>query len=220
MGNEKESRVKELIDEHVVKVGECLDCFNTCFEAFLGGDMARAEITHVDCDYAETEADIIRRKIADHLYSGAFLPLARKDVFKLAEFVDKIADEAEAASDVMVYQRPDIPGEYKAMLREIVEKTAGMFVTFRQAVELFTPSETLPTDDNFTAILEKLTAVGMVESEIDKKEESLMRTIFESGLSLANKIQLERFLRRVTKISDVIEDAADNVHLLVIRERI
>ena len=50
--------------------------------------------------------------------------------------------------------------------------------------------------------------------------EALMRAIFLSDLPLANKIQLEAFLRRVTGISDVIEDAADRLYILVIRERI
>lgn len=220
MFTEKEKKVKELIDEHVEKVGNCLECFKGCFEAFLQGDRARAESIHENCDYAETEADILQRKIGDHLYSGAFLPIDRKDIFMMTESVDKIANKAESASDVVVYQRPEVPEDYKKTLLDIVQTVAKMFGIFHNAVRLYAPYETLQTSDNLTAIRQEITAIGVMESEIDKQEESLMRKIFDSNLPLANKMQLEGFLRRMTDISDVIEDAADRLYVLVIRERI
>lgn len=217
---DKEKKVKELIDEHVHKVGGCLECFEGCFEAFLQGDRANAESIHENCDHAETEADIVRRKIGDDLYSGAFLPIARKDIYILTEYVDEIANKAEAASDMIVSQRPNVPDDYKKVLQEIVEITSKMFGVFQEAVALFEPYETLQADDSLAAIREKITSIGVMESEVDNLEETLMRTIFQSDLPLANKIQLERFLRRITHISDVIEDAAERLYVLVIRERI
>ena len=220
MLTEKERKVKELIDEHVHKVGECLGYFKGCFEAFFQGDRAGAQSIHENCDRAETEADMLRREIGDYLYSGAFLPIERKDIFMMAEFVDKIANNAETASDVVVYQSPEVPEDYKKILHEMIETMAEMFRVFLDAVRLFGPYDPLNTHDVLAAIREKIRAIGVMESEIDKKEEALMRTIFRSELPLANKIQLERFVRRVTEISDVIEDAADRLYVLVIRERI
>ncbi len=220
MFTDKEKRVKELIDEHVHKVWGCLECFEGCFEAFLQGDRANAESIHENCDHAETEADIVRRKIGDDLYSGAFLPIARKDIYMLTEYVDEIANKAEAASDMIVSQRPNVPDDYKKVLQEIVEITSKMFGVFQEAVAHFEPYETLQADDSLAAIKEKITSIGVMESEVDNLEETLMRTIFQSDLPLANKIQLERFLRRITHISDVIEDAAERLYVLVIRERI
>jgi predicted phosphate transport protein (TIGR00153 family) len=220
MFSEKERKVKELIDEHLEKVGDCLSCFRACFAAFLEGDTNRAESIHENCDYAETEADILRRKIGDDLYSGAFLPIERKDIYMMSESADKIANKAETASDAVVFQSPEIPNEYKGDLHEIVETIAEMFSTFREAVKQYVPDDRLQTEENLSAIREKITKIGVMESEIDKKEEALMRAIFRSERPLANKIQLERFLGRVTGISDVIEDAADRLYVLVIQERI
>jgi len=220
MITEKERKVKELIDEHVHKVGECLGCFKGCFEAFFQGDRDRAQSIHANCDHAETKADILRRTIGDYLYSGAFLPIERKDIYMLTESVDKIANKAETASDVVVYQSPEVPEDYKKTLHEIVETMVEMFRILQDAVRLLTYDATLESEENLSAMREKISLIGVMESEIDKKEETLMRTIFRSELPLANKIQLERFLRRVTEISDVIEDAADRLYVLVIRERI
>jgi len=220
MITEKEIKVKELIDEHVNKVGECLGSFKDCFEAFFQGDRERSQSIHANCDHAETEADILRREIGDYLYSGAFLPIERKDIYMLTEFIDKIANRAETASDVVVYQTPEVPEDYKKTLHEIVETMVEMFRILQDAVRHLTYDATLESEENLAAMREKISLVGVMESEIDKKEEVLMRTIFRSELPLANKIQLERFLRRVTEISDVIEDAADRLYVLVIRERI
>ncbi len=220
MITEKERKAKELIDEHVNKVGECLACFKDCLEASFQGDRDRAQSIHETCDHAETEADILRRTIGDYLYSGAFLPIERKDIYMLTESVDKIANKAETASDVVVYQSPEVPEDYKKTLHEIVDTMVEMFRIFQDAVRLLTYDATLESDENLAAMREKISLIGVMESEIDKKEETLMRTIFRSELPLANKIQLERFVRRVTEISDVIEDAADRLYVLVIRERI
>ena len=138
----------------------------------------------------------------------------------MSEFVDKIANKAETASDTVVYQSPVVPEDYKKALYKIVETMCEMFRVFQEAVVLFTPDDVLQTADNLAAIREKITSIGIMESEIDKQEEDMMRAIFESDLPLANKIQLERFLRRITEVSDVIEDAADRLYILVIRERI
>jgi predicted phosphate transport protein (TIGR00153 family) len=220
MFTEKERKVKELIDEHVDKVGECLTCFKDCFEAYFQGDSGRAQSIHENCDHTETEADILRRKIGDYLFSGAFLPIERKDIYMMTEFVDKIANKAETASDVVVYQSPEVPEDYEKILRQIVETMMEMFRILQDAVRLFAPYDALQVHDILATIREKISSIGVMESEIDKKEESLMKTIFRSELPLANKVQMERFLRRVTEISDVIEDAADRLYVLVIRERI
>jgi predicted phosphate transport protein (TIGR00153 family) len=217
---DKERKVKALIDDHMEKVGDCLGCFIGCFEAFLAGDKSKAENIHANCDYAETEADILRRNIGDHLYSGAFLPIERKDIYMLSEFVDKIANKAETASDVVVFQRPDVPESYKEGFRKILKTIDKMFRFLQEAVRLFAPDEILDSHETLPEIREHISAIGVMESEVDKEEEALMRTIFSSELTLSQKIQLERFLRRVAEVSDVIEDAADRLHILVIGEKI
>jgi predicted phosphate transport protein (TIGR00153 family) len=220
MSIEKEREVKKLIDKHVKKVGKCLDCFESCFEAYFEGEFTKAQTIHDNCDHAETEADILCREIGDHLFSGAFLPIERKDIYMMTDCVDEIANKAETACDVVVYQSPEVSEAYVKTLREIIEIVMEMFRIFQDAVRLYEPYEALQAHDVLAAIKEKIRAVSVMESEIDKKEEALLITIFHSDLPLANKIQMESFLRRIAEISDVIEDAADRLYILVIRERI
>ncbi|MDL1958107.1 MAG: DUF47 family protein [Deltaproteobacteria bacterium] len=217
---EKEREVKKLIDEHVKKVGECLGCFESCFEAYFLEEFAKARKIHDNCDHTETEADVQRREIGDHLFSGAFLPIERKDIYMMTDCVDEIANKAETACDVVIYQSPEVPEAYVKTLREIIETIMKMFCIFQDAVRLYEPYDSLQAHDVLAAIKEKIRAISVMESEIDKKEEALLMTIFHSDLPLANKIQMDLFFRRVAEISDVIEDAADRLYVLVIRERI
>jgi len=220
MLDKKEQRVKELINDHVEKVGACLDCFKGCFQAFLRNDGPASEAIHENCDYAETEADILRRKIGDQLYSGAFLPIERKDIYLLSESIDKIANKAETASDVVIFQNPSIPDAYKPTLQKILDIMEKMFRHFEEATSLFAFDVTWESDEDLTTIRDDIAAIGVLESDIDREEETLMRSIFQSDLTLAHKLQLEHFLSRITDISDVIEDAADRLYVLVISEKI
>jgi len=220
MYSEKEQKVKELINLHLEKVDNCLQCFRGCVVAFFKGETATAESIHENCDYAESEADIIRRKIADSLFSGAFLPLARKDIYMLSEAIDEIANTAERASDTVVFQRPQVPSPYIEAFFEIIEDTIAMYRCLREAVGRFMPDETFHDYDHLPFIREKISLVIDMESKIDHKEEKILREIFASDLSLAQKIQLEALLRRITSISDEIEDAADRLNVLLIGEKI
>ncbi len=220
MFEDKEKKVKRLIDEHMDKVGGCLGCFKKCIEAFLQGELQEAEAIHEDCDYAETEADIIRRKIADSLFSGAFLPLVRKDIYILSESIDEIANSAEKASDMVVFQRPEVPPEYADRILDIVGATMEMFRNFREAIARFLPGEDLGETSEYQFIHEAISDLIDMESTIDKKEEMLMRDIFRSEMPLAQKIQLERCVQRITAISDKIEDAADRLNVLIISEKL
>ena len=220
MYSEKEQKVKKLINLHLEKVGSCLECFRGCVAAFFKGETAAAESIHENCDYAETEADIIRRKIADSLFSGAFLPLARKDIYMLSEAIDEIANTAERASDTLVFQRPEVPSHYMESFFEIIEDTMAMYQGLCEAIGRYMPDETFHDYDHLPFIREKISSVIDMESEIDHKEEKILREIFSSPLPLAQKMQLEALLRRIASISDEIEDAADRLNVLLIGEKI
>ncbi len=220
MIGEKERKVKELIDLHLEKVAACLGCFRGCLEAFLRQNIQKAEQIHENCDYAETEADIIRRKIADSLFTGAFLPLARKDVYMLSETIDEIANTAERASDTIVFQGPDVPVDYTDDLLQIAASTCEAFAIFQEAASNFMPDESFHDQEHLDTIRQKISTVIEIESRIDQEEEKLIRKFFASSLPLAQKLQLEILLRRITAISDKIEDAADRLNVLLIGEKL
>ena len=81
----KEKEVVELIIRHIDKVEECLLTALQTLQAYLKGDMPQAKNLCRRTNSTETEADLIRHSVRDKLYSGAYLPLLREDIYKLVE---------------------------------------------------------------------------------------------------------------------------------------
>lgn len=216
----KEEEVRKLINEHVLKVEECLHCFLEALENYLSGNLKEASQKAEECDQLETQADKILRSVADRLYSGAFLSIARKDILMLVEGTDVIANRAESCCDFFIGQQPEIPDLIKEDLLRLAKDVVSIYSHFKEAASGLMPDklswslkETLPARST-------VHNVGVLESEIDKSEEALIRRIFASDLPLANKMQLGTFTEKIANIADVMEDAADRLDILFIREQV
>jgi hypothetical protein len=209
MGVKKEKNVLNLITRHLDKIEVCLAVAMDTIEHYLGGNVEQARTEAWKVDGLETEADEIRREVEATLYSGAFLPNFRQDIYALVEALDKIADAAEALCDMLLAQRPEIAEEFKS----------GLLVVARKSMESYAPLKAaisgLVSGANNELIREKVQEVGILESETDDLEWKLTRKIFSSSLPLANKLHLQRCLEKTADISDRAEDASDQLGRLI-----
>jgi len=110
----------------------------------------------------------------------------------------------------------------KEVIDEHAQKVEGCLSCFNGCLDAFLQGDRARCESTHKNcdFAEPEADIGIMESEIDKKKHAIMRTIYRSGLTLIRKIHLERFVRQITEISDVIEDASDRLDILVIRERI
>ena len=207
-GQGREKEVRNLLLQHLDKVGECVARTCDVLHDYLASRLDGAKAGAINVDHLETEADQMRRSVNDLLYRGAFLPIFRSDIHDFVERMDMIADAAETTCDFLLGQRPEIAGEYADSLKQILALTQGAYAALRDAVMTFFSSGDEKT------IRERLTTVGITESEIDAIEWTLTRQIFTSSLALANKIHLNQFIETLTEISDQIEDTGDRLEIL------
>ena len=105
----KEKEVIELIATHADTVESCLLTGINALEAYLKDNMSMAKVFGRQVDDLEGKADLVRHEIRDKLYSGAYMPLIREDIYKLVEGMDKVANAGEACCDFFLNQRPEIP---------------------------------------------------------------------------------------------------------------
>lgn len=212
LGRKKETRVKELIAEHLEKVKECLGSMHKTMEIYLEGKIEEAKILSYKTHVIESEADQKRRDIIHLLYEGAFLPIHRQGLIRFVDLQDKIADKAESCCDFTLCQRPEIPPEFKKNLLELVEHSIATFSPMKEAVaNLF---------DDFSIVRAKVVDMNRLESEVDVYEWEIAHQIFMSKLPLAQKMHLGEFIWHITEISDIIEDSADCLEILVIQKRV
>jgi len=209
-GRGREGEVKAFLVRHLDKVGECVARTQEVLENYLSGRLAEAKTGAQDVDRLETEADILRRSIIDLLYRGAFLPVYRPDLHSFVEELDRIADRAEQTCDFLLGQRPQIADEFGDFYRQVYAHTRSAFHALHEAVMNFLSS----ADQNF--IRDRLTVVGITESTIDDIEWKFTRQLFTSPLPLDVKMHLKSFTELFTEISDQVEDAGDQLEVLLI----
>jgi predicted phosphate transport protein (TIGR00153 family) len=211
----KEQEVINLVIKHVGTAEECLKTALETIETYLKGDIPQAKSLAIKVDSIETENDQIRYTIQHKLYSGAYLPMIRGDIYNVVERIDKVCDAAEACCDFFLDQRPEIPEGLKPTFLRVAQESFGIFVPLKEAMVNY-----LEEGGKVEVIREKSKQVGITESNVDKLEWELTREIFTSSLEWGQKVHLRLCLDTIVEISDRAEDAADRLELAVIKSRI
>ena len=208
----KEKEVNELVIKYINKVDECLSTALKTLDSYFNNDINEAKKLSRMVDKSEGEADLIRYNIRDILYTGAFMPLLREDIFKLIESIDEVCNAGEACCDFFLEQRPEIPDELKPMFVIVSHESFSINKPLKQSVLCFVTGE-CPIE----VARQYSREIGFKESEVDKLEWDLTRKIFTSSLDLSRKIHLKHSLSAITAISDRAEDASDHLRLLSLK---
>ena len=207
----KERAINKLILKHLAKVDHCLKLALETVEEYLKGNVEAAKALALRVVRCESETDSVLREIMGNLYSGAYLPSLRSDIFHLVQYLDSVANAAEACCDFFLAQRPDIPDEMKSSFLKIMKESISSCSPLKEAVNLFLKNNDVET------IREKARQVGIFESAVDKAEWDLTRDIFKTDLDYGHKIHLKQCLESIVTISDRAEDTSDQLQLIVIK---
>ena len=85
----------------------------------------------------ETEADDLLREIRGLLYSGAYLPTIRGDLYRLLSTLDQVANQIESCLRFVNLQRPARVSPFGAQFVEILELTADCYAQLQSALAAF-----------------------------------------------------------------------------------
>lgn len=211
----KEKKVVQLVLKHLDKVEECIATAAKTVELYLEADTEEARILVRDVRNMESEADLIRRDIGDKLYSGAYLPLLREDIYRLVDRIDRVANAGETCCRFFLNQRPVIPDELKADFLTVSQESLGTIVSLKLAVQCFFKGEC-----KIEVVREHTREVANEESDVDKLEWDLTKAIFTSTLDHSQKIHLKLCLDSIAEVSDRAEDAADQLELAALKSMV
>jgi predicted phosphate transport protein (TIGR00153 family) len=208
----KEKHVVKLVLEHVEKTAECVQETVDRLKAYVGGNAMESWAADSHVDRLESEADELLREIREMLYSGAYLPTIRGDIYRLMSAVDNISNRAEVCFDFFNEQAPSVPAEYRMEFTSALDLTSECFDALREAIEAFFSSK-----DKVEKIRKHCRKAGEVESRIDTVREELTKVIFRSPLDLSQKMHISQALLLISSISDTIEDAGDELELISLK---
>lgn len=208
----KEKEARRLAIDHFAKTHECLISAHQVLEEYLSGDLEGAGETARRVRRLESEADDLKRRIREVLFSGAFLPNIRSDVYRLVDSVDSVADKGETSAHFLVNQVPEIPGDFHAELNTVFGLCVSCYHELRKGLKCF-----FKPKGEMESLQQHVTRVGELETEVDTLEADLTRRIFESSLEKGAKIHLCQLLRRIALIADAAEDAADELEFAAMK---
>jgi len=211
----KEKEVIELILKHLELVEDSLKTGIRTIEFYLDDNISEAKVLGRKVRSEESEADIVRYNIRDKLYSGAYLPLLREDIYKLIESIDKVANAGEACCDFFLNQRPVIPDELKPAFVEVVRESLGIIDNLKLAVLCYFKGEC-----KIEVVREHTKEVSLQESRVDKLEWDLTKIIFTSSQDFAHQLHLKHCLDHIVEVSDRAEDAGDQLELATLKSMV
>ncbi len=209
------TNVHDLMVEHLQDVEACL----INFEGFMRAATTKETVEEtlrplmVGVCQSENAADIALRRMIDGL-GGSYLASTREDIISIATRCDKVANKCESIAKTVVYQHIKLPEEFSYDIMKIIEITREQLDVLEEAVGMFF--------NKFAAMLanhEILDEIRKLESKVDVLEEGMKEKTFNMDISLSEKLQLNAVINELADLSDIIEDIADKIQIMLISRK-
>ena len=208
--------VHTLIMEQIGDVKTCL----INFEGFMRASIAPETVVETlrvlagGVAQAENVADVSLRKMIDSLAETAYLPSTRQEIISIATDCDRIANKCEHFAQMSIFQRFRFPAEFSDDITKILAITNEQFDVLQNSIStLFSNFGALAKDHQ---ILDEIRAH---ESAVDRIEQKLCDSISDMEISLAEKMQLFQFVEWLADLSDIIENIADKIQIMLITRK-
>jgi len=202
-----------MLSEYFDRCDSCFEQFERAFEIYFDeGPETSFDDAVQGVHRAEAASDDLRREIEYLLYGKALLPESRGDLLGLLETFDKLPNIAETVAFLFSCQRMTLPEDlhpaYKGLLRVNVES----YRLARRTVD------TVMTNPKATLYATK--DVENKESESDRLERDLIRSIYSRDMPMGDKLALKEAVLLIGTISDRAERLADRVAIIAIKRQI
>ena len=205
-----------MIVEQIKDVEKCIIHFENFMRAATTAETVHETLRalFIGVQDAEAEADRSVRAMIDSLSEGSFLPSTREDLISIATSCDKVANKCETIAKIIVFQRIPCPAAYAEDLNQIFSLTKEQFELLENSIRmLFSKMNALQKD---TSILDNIRAL---ESKVDAIEDKIHEDIYARDISLAEKMQISHVVELLCDLSDIIEDIADKIQIMLIARK-
>lgn len=193
-------------------VAECFEKFEEFFTLLFREETTREQLksAKIAVDGAEAAADRELINICQNM-KETFLPATRKTLISLAQSTDSIANRCQAIVRKIYLEKSVLPAALHADILQIVAITEEELTLLYKAIDmLLNDYKTLNKDRKI------LTDVRSEESKVDHIETMLHERVFDMDIPLYEKIYIWDIVEKVCNISDVIENIADQIQVMLI----
>ena len=208
----KQKEIENAVEQYLVETENCLDAFVEAMDTYFAEGLSENCKRHIDKTHLhESKADDERREIEYAMYERALMPESRGDILGILEALDLVPNKCESVLYQIWYQNMLIPGEYAEQLKALVKVNRESYGLLCQAARncLHDIEQVLPSVDQ---VVEK-------ESESDRMERNLIKSVFDAAGDKADKILLKEVILEIGAISDRAENAADRLRIVAVKRR-
>ncbi len=212
----KGNNVSALIMEQIKDVEGCLINFENFMRAAVTPETATETLRSlsVGVHQMENAADRSLRVMIESLANGSYLPSTREDLISVATRCDKVANKCEHVAIMTICEQFRFPEGYGKDVMEILAITREQFELLEKSIGLlFAKFGDLLQDHSI------LDEIREHESHVDKIEVKLYEQIFTENIDLAHRTQMVDFVEQICDISDIIEDIADKIQIMLITRK-
>jgi len=211
------NKVHALIVEHMQAVEECLIKFEGFMVAATTPETVPATLGTLSAGVgaAEDVADKALRRMIDSLGGGMFLASTKEDIIAISTMCDKVANKCETIAKVIVCQKIKLPESFTKDVLEMITVTRNQFDVLEESIGQFF--------EKFGALLQDhkiLDEIRALESDVDAVEVKLYDDIFTLDMDLAHQMQLSGVIELIADISDIIENIADKIQIMLISRKV
>ena len=156
-----------------------------------------------DIEHANDE---VTHEVMRRLNSTFVTPFDREDIYRLASELDDVVDHLEAAADlILLYEIDELP----ATTREVVD----VLVTAARAT-----AEAMPRLQGMKDLAPYWIEVNRLENEADQLYRRTVATLFNGQYDALTAIKLKDLADQVEAAADGLEDVADTVETIALKE--
>lgn len=208
------SKSIELIENFLDIIDQGMIIFKEGVKNYLYGNRENFVNNLQTLSGLETEADIIKRKIENILYTQSLMPQLRGDILRLLEELDNIIDLAKNNLFQFDVEIPFIPAELNLDFMKLTELSGS-------AIDSVIPAARAYFRDP-ESVKEKLHRVYLYEKEANKLADAIKRRVFHDmpNLKLSEKFHLRYFTLHIEILSDAAEKTADVLSIMAIKRTI
>lgn len=212
----KNDTVHELIMKQLQDIKSCLDTFEDFMRVATTNREDTAALRAL-CDTVyekEHIADMSLRQMIDSLGSTMFLPSTREDLITIATICDKLANKCEDICYMVVLQNFRFPEDYCEDLMEILAITFKQYELLEKTISLlFARMGDLMKNHTI------LDEIREYESAVDVFERKLLEKTYTRGIPLAECMLISGFVSDLCDLSDIIENIADKIQIMLVTRK-
>ena len=206
------------LQEHLKKVGDCVELVKPLFQALLDNDDESLRSTAKQISKLEHSADEIKNEIRDNLPRNIFMPVNRSDFLNLLSQQDSIADTVEDIAFLLTVRKTNCPESWRDSLLSYVHKCVNVF---NETSEIYESLDSLVQSgmpgSEASAVLKKINDIGLKEWEVDKTQFEMLSNMFsmEDEMKPADLFWWSKIFKELGDIGNYSEKSVNSIRMMI-----